>query len=135
MRELTRQSARQEAARSCFELDVRQKDRTVRVTLSGILDEAGVDRMVGMVAPRLTSRGFRVIVDGSALTHLDYRATASLVRWNKNLRLFHHQLFLSGWNDYLKSILIMEDWNSELASRPLAECCRIYSGVQRSQLP
>jgi len=135
MRELTRQSARQEAARNCFELDVRQTDRTVRVTLSGILDDQGVARMVSLVAPRLISRGFKVIVDGSGLTHLDYRATASLVRWNKNLRTYHHQLFFSGWNDYLKAILIMEDWNSELDPRPLTECCRIYSDRQRSQMP
>ena len=135
MRELTRQSARQEAARNCFELDVRQKDRTVRVTLSGILDGQGVEKMVGLVAPRLTSRGFRVIVDGAGLTHLDYRATASLIRWNKNLRAYHHQLFLSGWNDYLKAILLMEDWNNDLGPRPLGECCRIYSDNQRSQMP
>lgn len=135
MRELARQTARQEAARNCFELDVRQKDRTVRVTLSGILDGRGIEKMVGMVAPRLTSRGFRVIVDGSRLTHLDYRATALLVRWNKNLREFHHQLFLSGWNDYLKAILIMEDWNYDLSPQPLDECCRIFSDSQRSQLP
>jgi hypothetical protein len=135
MRELARQSTRQDAARSCFELDVRQTDRTVRVTLSGILDGQGVEKMVGMVAPRLASRGFRVIVDGSGLTHLDYRATASLVRWNRNLRAFHHQIFLSGWNDYLKAILLMEDWDSELSARPLGECYRIFSDNQRSQLP
>ncbi len=135
MRELARQNARQEAACNCFELDVRQKDRTVRVALSGILDIAGVEKMVGMVAPRLTSRGFRVIVDGSGLSHLDYRATGSLVRWNTNLRAFHHQLFFHGWNDYLKAILIMEDWNSDLNPRPLDECCRIFSASQRSQLP
>lgn len=135
LREMTRQSVRQEAARNCFELDVRQKDLTVRVSLSGILDRQGVAKMVGVVAPRLSSRGFRVIVDGTRLTHLDYRATESLVRWNQNLRDYHHQLFLTGWSDYLKAILSMEDWSCELGERPLDEYCRIFSDRQRIRMP
>jgi len=120
-RELARQSARQEAAGShleILEIEVRQTDRTVRVALSGILDRNGVERMISRVSPRLLGRGCRVILDGSRLVHLDYRATASLVGWNRRLRLFRHQLYLQGWSDYLKAILLMEDWSRELGGQP-----------------
>jgi len=58
------------------------------------------------------------VLDGSRLSHLDYRATASLIRWNRNLRDYHHQLFLQQWSDYLKAILAMEDWDRELGGVP-----------------
>lgn len=122
-REMARQSVRQEAAgnhRNTLEVEVRQTDQTVRVTLSGILDRQGVGKLISRVTPALRGRGDRIILDGSRLTHLDYRATGQLVAWNRRLRLFGHQLMLLQWSAYLKAILLMEDWDGELAGRPSA---------------
>lgn len=113
-RELIRQSVRQEARGSHLDIEVNSKDMTVRVALSGILDQQGLERVILRVAPSLLGRGFRVVLDGSGLTHMDYRCTKDLIRWNRNLRQFRHQLYLQNWNDYLKAILCMEDWDREL---------------------
>ncbi len=135
-RELTRQSVRQEAAGSHLEIEVKHKERTVRVTLSGILDQQGVEKITARVAPRLLGRGCRVILDGSQLSHLDYRATRSLVQWNRKLRQFHHQLFLLGWSDYLKAILLMEDWDSELGEQPAtSSTLRLLAAVHTDPMP
>ena len=117
-RELTRQLVRQEAAGSRLEIEVRQTERAVWVALSGILDRQGVEKMISRVAPRLARRGCRIILDGTRLTHLDYRATHGLLAWNRKLRDHHHPLFLHGWSDYLKAILVMEDWERELGAMP-----------------
>lgn len=138
-RELARQSVRQEAAGShpeILEVAVRQTDRTVRVTLSGILDQRGVEKMIGRVAPRLTGRGCRVVLDGSQLSHLDYRATDALVRWNRKLRQYRHQLFLLEWSPYLKAILLMEDWASELSDGPdTTATLRLLAGARVDPMP
>lgn len=117
-RELTRQFDRQEAAGSHMEIDIRHRERAVWVSLSGILDRQGVERMISRVAPRLARRGCRIILDGSRLAHLDYRATHGLLAWNRKLRDHRHQLFLHGWSEYLKAILVMEDWDRELGATP-----------------
>jgi len=114
-RELTRQSPGQEAGGTHLDIEVSSKDMTVRVSLSGLLDQPGLEKLIGRVAPRLSARGCRVIIDGSGLSHMDYRSTRALIRWNRNLRQFHHQLYLLNWDDYLKAILCMEDWEQELA--------------------
>ena len=118
-RELTRQFDRTESAPvrlDHLQIQVSQYEKTVRVSLSGTLDCTGVEKLISRVAPRLVSRGCRIILDGSRLTHLDFRATHSLIRWNRQLRDFNHQLFLSQWSDYLKAILVMEDWDRELGA-------------------
>ena len=117
-RELTRQLVRQEAAGSILEIEVRHTERAVWVALSGILDRQGVERMISRVAPRLADRGCRIVLDGTRLTHLDYRATHGLLVWKRRLRDHHHQLLLHGWSDYLKAILVMEDWDRELGAMP-----------------
>ena len=117
-REMTRQFVWQEATGSRLEIEVRHGKRAVWVALSGILDRQGVERMISRVAPRLAGRGCRIILDGKRLTHLDYRATHGLIMWNRKLRDHHHQLLLHGWNDYLKAILVMEDWDRELGAMP-----------------
>ena len=117
-RELTRQPARQEAAGNGTDFEIRHGDRAVWVSLSGTLDRHGVEDMIGRVAPRLTQRGFRIYLDGTDLVHLDFRATQGLLAWNRKLRDFHHTLYLKGWNDYLKAILVMEDWDRELGAVP-----------------
>ena len=138
-RELARQSVWQEATGShleILEVEVRNTDRTVRVALSGILDQQGVEKLIGRVAARLPGRGCRIILDGSGLSHLDYRATAALVTWNRKLRQFHHQLYLQNWSDYLKAILLMEDWDLELADRPATNSTlRLLAGARTSPMP
>jgi anti-anti-sigma factor len=104
---------RQEAARTQLEIRVRHKERTVWVALSGILDRDGVAALAGRVAPELAGRGCRVILDGTGLNHMDYRATDDLVAWNRQLRDYRHQLYLQGWSDYLKAILIMGNWDGD----------------------
>ncbi|MBK7190508.1 MAG: STAS domain-containing protein [bacterium] len=99
---------------------IRQNDKAVWVTLSGILDRAGMEKLIAGVAPKLNRRGVRIVLDGSRLSHLDYRATGALVAWNRRLRLFNHQLYLHGWSDYLKAIVVMEDWDRELGATPTA---------------
>jgi len=115
-REWTRQPARQEAAGTRTDIEISHEDRAVWVALSGILDREGVEELIGRVAPRLTQRGFRIYLDGTDLVHLDFRATQGLLAWNRRLRDFHHTLYLRGWNDYLKAILVMEDWDRELGA-------------------
>ena len=127
-RELTRQSVRQEAAGSDLEITVRQDDRTVWVALSGILDRRGVANLMSRVAPLLASRGCRIVLDGTRLVHLDFRATHGLVAWSRRLRDFHHQLYLKGWSDYLKAILVMEDWDRELGTPPAGSWTLDLSG-------
>ncbi len=117
-RESTLQAARQEATRSGMEIQVRQDDRAVRVALSGILDRDGVAALAGRVAPALAGRGCRIILDGSGLSHMDYRATNDLVSWSRRLRAYRHQLFLTGWSDYLKAILIMGHGDIDAGSEP-----------------
>ncbi len=120
-REMARQSAWQDIGNTNLSITVKQVDRTVRVTLSGLFDQPGMEKLASLVAPRLQETGCRIILEGENLTHLDYRVTPSLIRWNRTLRQFRHQLFLQGWNDYLKAILCMEDWDGELADRPASD--------------
>jgi len=135
-RELTRQLVRQEALGGRLEITVRHRERAVWVSLSGILDRQGVDRLISRVAPRLARRGCRIILDGTRLTHLDYRATHGLLAWNRKLRDHHHQLFLHRWNDYLKAILVMEDWDRELGAMPVEPSSwRLLTGVPADSMP
>jgi hypothetical protein len=117
-RELTRQLEYRTDAASGIEITVRHSERAVWVSLSGILDRDGVEKLISRVAPRLARRGCRIILDGTRLTHLDYRATHGLVAWNRKLRDHHHKLLLHRWSDYLKAILVMEDWDLELGAVP-----------------
>ena len=117
-RELTRQSVGQEAANSRLRIKVTIKERAVWVSLSGILDRRGVEGIIARVTPHLHDRGRRIVLQGDRLLHLDYRATRHLILWNRNLRQYGHRLFLQGWNEYLKAILCMEDWDRELDAPP-----------------
>ena len=116
-REMARQSAWQDTAGTNLSIQVIQVDRTVRVTLSGILDQPGMELLATRVAPLLQDMGCRIILEGERLVHLDYRVTRSLIRWNNTLKQYRHQLYLQGWNDYLKAILCMEDWDGELVDK------------------
>lgn len=119
-----------------LQIQLSQSERTVRVSLSGTLDCQGVDKLISRVMPRLMSRGCRIILDGHRLTHLDFRATRSLIRWNRRLRAFNHQLYLKEWSDYLKAILVMEDWDRELgASESYPSAWRLLGGVATNSRP
>ena len=48
------------------------------------------------------------------LLHLDYRCVPLLKRWRRTLRSYRHRLVIDGWNDYLRAILAMEDWDGEM---------------------
>jgi MFS superfamily sulfate permease-like transporter len=123
-------------AGSRMDIEVRHTERAVWVALSGILDRQGMDKMISRVAPRLARRGCRIILDGTRLTHLDYRATHGLLAWNRKLRDHHHQLFLHGWSDYLKAILVMEDWDRELGAAPIEPSTwRHLSGASADRAP
>lgn len=133
-REMTLQSVRQEAADRTLEMEFQSRDRTVWVSLSGILDGPGLEKLISRVAPRLGGRGRRIVLDGRGLAHMDYRTTRTLLAWNRKLRDYGHQLYLSRWSDYLKAILVMEDWDRELGSVPLqAETWRRF-GAERPAL-
>lgn len=135
-REMTRMLSRQEAAGTHTEIEIRQNDKVVWVTLSGILDRVGVERLISRVTLRLDRRGCRIVLDGSRLTHLDYRATGALIAWNRRLRAFHHQLYLHGWSDYLKAIVVMEDWDRELGATPAAmSAWRQPTGARSELMP
>ena len=133
--ETTRQSARQEAARIDTEIQVRQDGRAVWVALSGILDRDGVAALAGRVAPALAGRGCRVVLDGSGLAHMDYRATADLVAWSRRLRQYRHQLYLQGWSNYLKAILIMGNWDAESGPEPALPTLRHLGSLAPVRMP
>lgn len=118
-REGTRQPARQEAAHSTLDVHVRHTERAVWVSLSGILDRDGVAAIAARVAPGLMRGGARLVLEGSGLTHMDYRATRSLIAWHRRLHRRGHALFLQGWSDYLKAILVMEDWDCDRSQAPV----------------
>ncbi len=118
-RESAQQSARQEAARNTLDMEITLRDRTVWVSLSGFLDRDGLQLLLKRIAPQLGDRGRRIVLDGSGLIHMDYRCTNLLLVWNRTLKQYGHQLYLRNWSDYLKAILVMEDWDRELgASEP-----------------
>ena len=138
-RELTRQFVRIKKAPARLDnlqIQVSCVERTVWVALSGILDRTGVENVISRVAPQLVSRGCRIVLDGSRLTHLDFRATHSLIRWNRQLRDYDHHLYLKEWSDYLKAILVMEDWERELGSTANeASAWRLLGGTAAARRP
>ncbi len=112
--EVNRQSAAAATSRSGPQFLITVHGATVRVHLAGILDRAGVQRLLRQIAAHLGQRHRHIVLDGSRLVHLDYRCVVLLVRWSRALRGLGHRLTLSGWNGYLTAILAMEDWDGEL---------------------
>lgn len=95
------------------------RGRTVRVRLTGILDRDGTACAIQVTNQYLAGGRWLVVLDGSALAHLDYRCVPMLVRWSRGLATFGHRLVLDRWSDYLKAILAMEDWDGELERETL----------------
>jgi ABC-type transporter Mla MlaB component len=112
------------------------RGRTVRIHLAGILDRAGVQRLIRQAAAALWERDLVVVLDGSQLRHLDYRCVGTLLHWRRNLRGWGHRLVLSGWNGYLRAILAMEDWDGELEGAfPSAATCCVTEPWRHVQAP
>ena len=95
-------------------IQITVRGRTVRVHLVGILDREGTTRMIQAANRVLLGRRYLVVLDGRRLSHLDFRCVAMLVRWSRGLSSFGHRLVLDNWNEYLRAILAMEDWDGEL---------------------
>ena len=135
-RETTLQSVRQEAAGSTMDMEIKHRGRTVWVSLSGILDRPGLQELTTRLIPLLIGRGQRVVLDGQGLVHMDYRLTGHLLAYHRKLKEYGHQLFLHRWSDYLKAILVMEDWDRELGALPLrAETWRRLRKVRPETRP
>jgi ABC-type transporter Mla MlaB component len=121
---------------SALTFAVEQQNRVVWVTLSGILDRAGLARLVRRVAPGLAAPGSRIVLDGRRLAHVDFRAVRHLVRWQRHLGARRHRIELTGWSDYLRAILSMEDWQGELVSRgTYRSSWRVIEGVKQTRQP
>lgn len=99
-----------------IDFEVQERGSILRVTLLGELDRDTVVRLKRWIAPRLVQRGRRIVLDGRQLHHVDYRAVAPLIAWSDQLRGYGHQLLLSGWSTYLKTILLLGDVSPSLDS-------------------
>lgn len=113
-REVIRQAASAATDRSRPRYRITVHGRTVRIHLAGLLDRAGLQRLMRQAAAVIDQRNLLIVLDGSRLVHLDYRCVPQMVRWSRSLRGYGHRLLLSGWNCYLTAILAMEDWDGEL---------------------
>ena len=102
-----------------LDFEIRTTGQDIRVSLSGTLDRGMLDRIRNALVSRLNARGFRVILDGSGLEHVDYRAARDLLSWNGALKSFGHELSLSGWSAYHKTILLLGYHNVDNTQRPL----------------
>jgi hypothetical protein len=90
------------ATASALTFAVERQQRTVWVTLSGILDPSGLDRLVRRLAPCLEDRGYRVVLDGRRLLDAEPDSVAMLARWQRTLEDHHHRLQLLGWEATLR---------------------------------
>jgi len=90
-----------------LDFEIREHDGDVRVVLSGSLDCKLLARIISATRPHLARRGRRIVLDGSGLAHLDYRAVDKLADWGQRLQAFGHTLLLDGWRPYLRTILIL----------------------------
>ena len=92
-----------------IDFEVQERGSLLRVTLFGTLDRETLVRLERWIAPRLVERGRRIVLDGRRLHHVDYRTVTPLLGWSRELKGYGHQLLLSGWNSYLKTILLLGD--------------------------
>lgn len=106
-RESTRRIPRFSLLEGGSDVEVQERGRDLRVTLSGELDRERLARLRRRIAPRLVRRGRRIVLDGSELRHVDYRAVGLLLAWHRELHEFGHDLLISRWNDYLRTILVL----------------------------
>ncbi len=117
--EATRRSVRFEVLDGGLDFEIRERDETVWVALSGVFDAARLAELKRRVSPVLRARGRRLVLDGRRLLHLDYRCVPALLAWHDSLRSFNHQLLLYGWNAYLRAILAVGDQAQRVSPGPL----------------
>jgi anti-anti-sigma factor len=115
-RESTRWTPSMTILKGGIDFEVQERGSILRVTLLGELDRATVVKLKRWIAPRLVERGRRIVLDGRGLRHIDYRAVGPLIAWSGQLRGYGHQLLLSGWSSYLKTILLLGDMTPTLDS-------------------
>jgi anti-anti-sigma regulatory factor len=123
-RETTRQPPHLHLVKGGLDFEIREHDGDVRVALSGTLDRNQLSQLMRQTAPRLSRRGRRVILDGQALEHLDYRVVGDLMDWARDLRAFGHRLLLTEWSTYLRTILVVgarPGWPAISTAGPLVE--------------
>jgi anti-anti-sigma factor len=132
---VARQSVRPTEREVGLALDIRRHGTAVRVTLRGILDRKQLHRLVSELAPWLECSVARVILEGQGLRHVDYRAVGLLVTFGRRLRRHGHELMLQGWNDYLRAILRMEDWDRELQVTTLRRRTRLGGNLRPGRAP
>ncbi|MBU0741835.1 STAS domain-containing protein [bacterium] len=106
-RETTRQPLYLHLLEGGLDFEIREHDGDVRVVLSGSLDRNLLADIISTLTPRLARRDRRIVLDGSRLAHVDFRAVETLVDWGRRLRAFGHTLVLDGWSPYLRAILIL----------------------------
>lgn len=108
-RESTRWTPRLTLLEGDVGFEVQHQGPVLRVTLLGVFDRDRLARLRRRIAPDLVRRGRRIVLDGRRLRHVDYRTVAPLTAWNAELRSYGHELLLSGWSSYLKTILLLGD--------------------------
>ena len=106
-RETTRQPPHLHLLEGGLDFEIREHDGDVRVVLSGSLDHDLLARIISATTPRLARRDRRIVLDGSRLAHVDYRAVGTLTDWGRRLRAFGHALLLDGWSPSLRAILVL----------------------------
>lgn len=87
--------------------EIRTMGQELLISLTGALDADMLTLLQASVAPRLSQRGRRVVLDGSRLDHLDYRVVPRLLDWHVMLKSFQHELLLADWSNYHKTILLL----------------------------
>ncbi len=105
--ETTRQLPHLQLLEGGLDFEIREHDEVVRVALSGTLDHDQLSRLKARLTARLPRRGRRIVLDGGALDHLDYRAVDALIAWARDLRTFGHRLSIVNWSPYLRAILAL----------------------------
>jgi ABC-type transporter Mla MlaB component len=130
-RESTRQSVRFRIIDRGLDFEIRQQGAIVWVALFGILDRQRLAQLINSLMPLLAQRSRRIVLDGQRLCHIDFRVVTPLIEWSRALKAYDHKLWLAHWSDYLKAILLMEDWEREL---PLGSSSAAVWPVARSEM-
>jgi ABC-type transporter Mla MlaB component len=90
-----------------LDFEIRTMGQEILISLTGTLDADMLLRLKASCSPHLWQRGRQVILDGSRLDHLDYRAVTGLLEWHEYLKSFRHNLLLADWTPYHKTILLL----------------------------
>ena len=111
-RELTRQEPQLRIVNGGLDYEIIDCGNSVRVVLSGSFDLIQLGSVINKIKPHLIQRNRRLILDGSELSHVDYRIIGTLTSWNALLCSFGHKLLLANWSNLHKTILLVGDSRS-----------------------